>query len=504
MNAVTNAKILIVEDESIVALDLENRLRSLRYSVAAVAASGEEAIQKAAETHPNLVLMDIRLSGDMDGIEAAEKIRARLDIPVVYLTAFADEDTLRRARVTEPYGYVLKPFEERGLHTAIEIALYKHEMERKLREREQWLATTLKSIGDAVIASDAQGRIKFMNPVAEALTGWKQGDALGQDLTEVFNIIDGETQTPTESPVTQVLQEGRLVWLKDHTLLIAKDGSKIPIDDSAAPIRDDKDNIIGIVLVFRDITERKRAEKTLRQYAAELKARNEDLDAFAHTVAHDLKGSLGYMVGFAQVLEQDYAALPDKDRRNCLRVIAQGGRKMCNIIDELLLLSSMRKVGEVEIKPLDMAHIVAEARQRLTHMIEEYQAEIILPDAWPVALGHGSWVEEVWVNYVSNALKYGDRPPRVELGAMAEADGMVRFWVRDNGPGITPEDQARLFTSFTRLDPARANGHGLGLSIVRRIVEKLGGQVGVESEVGQGSVFSFALPGVAGQIAQNR
>jgi signal transduction histidine kinase len=130
-------------------------------------------------------------------------------------------------------------------------------------------------------------------------------------------------------------------------------------------------------------------------------------------------------------------------------------------------------------------------------MVEQSHAEIVGPEAsaWPVALGYAPWVEEVWINYLSNALKYGGRPPRIELGAKAQPDEMTRFWVRDNGPGIPPEAQARLFTPFTRLDQVRAKGHGLGLSIVRRIVEKLGGQVSVESQVGQGSVFSFTLPG---------
>jgi two-component system sensor histidine kinase/response regulator len=153
----------------------------------------------------------------------------------------------------------------------------------------------------------------------------------------------------------------------------------------------------------------------------------------------------------------------------------------------------------MKVQPVDMARVVEETQARLAHMIEECQAEITCPDSWPVALGYEPWVEEVWVNYLSNALKYGGRPPRVELGATVQADGTVRFWVRDDGPGIAPQDQARLFTPFTRLDQAHAKGHGLGLSIVRRIVEKLGGQVGAESEVGRGSIFFFTLPGVASE-----
>jgi len=259
------ANILVVEDESIVAMDIQERLRGLGYAVSAVASSGEEAIQKAAETHPDLVLMDIMLKGDMDGVEAAEQIRARFDIPVIYLTAYADENTLQRAMITEPFGYIIKPFEERELHTTIEMALYKHKMERKLRESEQWFATTLRSIGDAVIATDIKGSVTFMNSVAEALTGWKREDALGRDLKEVFHIVNEETQSLTESPVTKALREEVGVGLANHSILIAKDGREIPIDDSAAPIRDDKGNVTGVVLVFRDITERKRMEEALRE-----------------------------------------------------------------------------------------------------------------------------------------------------------------------------------------------------------------------------------------------
>jgi signal transduction histidine kinase len=262
--------------------------------------------------------------------------------------------------------------------------------------------------------------------------------------------------------------------------------------------------------------------EALHQYTLELEKRNEELDAFAHTVAHDLKGTLGHMVGFAQALEDDYAALPDEELRRYLHTIAQGGRKMSNIVDELLLLSSVRK-EEVKVEPLDMADVVVEAQERLADVIEQRQAQIILPERWPGAPGYGPWVEEVWVNYLSNAIKYGGEPPRVELGfsesanerssadslTRSFADGSteasaelsrglaevshIRFWVRDNGPGLTPEEQGRLFRSFERLDQVRAKGHGLGLSIVRRIVEKLGGKVGVESEVGQGSVFWFTL-----------
>jgi|Deesub1362A_J573_1020465.scaffolds.fasta_scaffold00013_17 diguanylate cyclase (GGDEF)-like protein/PAS domain S-box-containing protein len=258
-------RILIVEDEGIVAKDIQNRLKKLGYSVAGIVASGEDAVKKAEETRPDLVLMDIKLKGEMNGIGAAEQIRKKFDIPVIYLTAYADEDTIERAKVTEPFGYMLKPFEERELRSNIEMALYKHKMEKRLRESKQWLATTLKSIGDAVIATDEKGCVAFMNPVAESLTGWKQEEAIGKKLTEVFNIINEKTRALAENPVERVLREGVVVGLANHTVLIARDGREIPIDDSAAPIKDDKGNITGVVLVFRDISERKEMTEAFRE-----------------------------------------------------------------------------------------------------------------------------------------------------------------------------------------------------------------------------------------------
>ena len=236
-----------------------------------------------------------------------------------------------------------------------------------------------------------------------------------------------------------------------------------------------------------------RLEERVRERTAELQARNEELAAYDHTVAHDLKNPLGLVTGFAEVLAQDFRSMPDEELQRHLRTIARHGHKMRSIIDELLLFSEMRDV-EVEREALDMGSLVAAAQHRLAGVIEEREAEIVLPETWPVALGYGPWVEEVWTNYLSNAIKYGGQPPQVEVGAKEHKDAQVRFWVRDNGPGISAEEQSRLFSRFTRLDQGRARGHGLGLSIVRRIVEKLGGQVAVESKLGHGSTFSFSLP----------
>jgi PAS domain S-box-containing protein len=272
------------------------------------------------------------------------------------------------------------------------------------------------------------------------------------------------------------------------------------------------ENQVRLLSLFADqaavAVKNARLVEALRHSNAELEARNGELDAFAHTVAHDLKNPVGLIIGFAEILAQGYATMSNEDRQQSVQLMLRNGRKISDIIDELLLLAEVRKV-QVKEEPLDMERIVAEALQRLADMVKQYQADIRLPSTWTAALGYAPWVEEVWMNYLSNAIKYGGHPPRIELGAAplpspppqageSVRGGMVRFWVRDNGAGLTPEDQAQLFAPFTRLDQVRVKGHGLGLSIVRRIVEKLGGQVGVESQVGHGSMFSFTLPGVPG------
>ena len=250
-----------------------------------------------------------------------------------------------------------------------------------------------------------------------------------------------------------------------------------------------------------------RLVEALRQHTIELEARNEELDAFGHTVAHDLYNPLTNIIGHTETLEMYFNIMHDQDRDSSLAAISRNARKMSNIVNELLLLAGIRKT-EAESGRLDMASIVAECMSRLSDLIDQQHAQLVSPDyqTWPQAMGYAPWVEEVWVNYLSNAIKYGGRPPCVELGAdlglypahtpHAKVSRMVRFWVRDNGDGLAPDAQARLFTPFTRLDQIRAKGHGLGLSIVRRIVEKLGGQVGVESAggLGRGCTFFFTLP----------
>ncbi len=342
------------------------------------------------------------------------------------------------------------------------------------------------SMSDGVIVIDLQNRIVDINPAAQRLFGVTEtvigknvGAALGipPDLTERFrDVMDGQAEVVRGTEAPQYL------------------------DMRISPLRDRRNRFTGRLIVLRDITELKRAEQALAQSNLELQARNTELDAYAQTVAHDLKSPLALIAGYTWLLTDSESTLSPEEQRQCLNLISEHLSRMRDIVDGLLLLASARQM-QVQITPLDMAAIVAEAQKRLAREIRERHAEIILPESWPRALGYALWIEEVWVNYLSNALKYGGKPdavppipPRIELSAVRQANGYIRFNVRDNGYGIAPEDRARVFVPFTRLSGNSREGYGLGLSIVQRIIERLGGEVGVESVVGEGSTFYFTLP----------
>jgi len=270
--------IMIVEDERIVALDIKSSLESLGHTVTAIVASGEAALKKVVENQPDLVLMDIQLQGDMDGVKTAEQIRENFNVPVIYLTANADNNTLQRAKLTEPFGYILKPFEEKELNISIEMAIYKHQKESQVKASEQWFARTLKSIGDAAIAVDNNNLLVFINTSAEALTGWKQEDAIGKNLTAVFNILNEKTQNLIASS-EKVCQEGAVISFPEDTTLLAKTGKAIPITGSAAAIRDNKGNIIGTILVFRGVDQPKQVQEAIQISAGNSSSttRNDDI-----------------------------------------------------------------------------------------------------------------------------------------------------------------------------------------------------------------------------------
>jgi PAS domain S-box-containing protein/putative nucleotidyltransferase with HDIG domain len=277
-------KILVVEDESIVARDIRNMLVGLGYEVTAVVPGAKAAVEKAQETDPDIVLMDVMLQGKITGVEAAEHIYTNFRIPVVYLTAYADSTTVQQAKKTEPFGYIIKPFEERELQTTIEIALYKYKMQMELKDRERWLSTILKSIGDGVIATNKNGVITFMNPLAETLTGWKLDQAMDRTLSDVFKVMNQKPGKMQKISVKKILK-GEGSALSDEAILVSKTGKKTPIDPRMEPIKDDGGNNSGVVLAFTDVTARKTAEEELKRSFEQQKIAMEGtVRAIAYTI----------------------------------------------------------------------------------------------------------------------------------------------------------------------------------------------------------------------------
>jgi PAS domain S-box-containing protein len=359
--------------------------------------------------------------------------------------------------------------------------------EAALLESEARFRSLYESSHDAILLTAPDGRIFAANEAACKLFEYTEA--------ELIQLGRGAVVDRTDPRLAPALAERERTGRFRGELTMLKRGSQpFPVELSSNVFRD-KDGQLRTSMIIRDITERKQAEEALRQHTLELDARNTELDTFGHTVAHDLKSPISAVIGFSEMLLDSRHALSEEDLHNSLQSLLSSGRKMNAIIEELMLLAGLRE-QEVVPKPIEMGQLIDETLDRLTLAIKESNADITHPDrsSWPIAIGYAPWIEEVWVNYVSNAIKYGGRPPHIELGATRQADSTVRFWVRDNGNGLTAEEQDRLFTPFTRLHQARAKGHGLGLSIVKRIIEKLGGTVGVESEIGAGSTFYFTLP----------
>jgi two-component system cell cycle sensor histidine kinase/response regulator CckA len=493
-------KILIVEDESLVAKDIEIRLKALGYAVSAIASSGEGAIQKAAETHPDLVLMDIVLKGDMDGVKTAKEIISRYDIPVLYLTAYADEKTLERAKITEPFGYILKPFEEKEVHSAIEIALYKHKTGRKLKENQRWLSTILKSIGDGLIVTDRDGFVTFINPVAEALTGWKHKKALGKNVKEVFRIIDEKKRALGDSLIAKVFQDGIAVSLANQILLGPKHGTQTAIDVSAAPIMDDKRNGTGSVLVFRDITEQKQLQKQL-QHAQKMQA----VGTLASGMAHEFNNSLAAIHGYVQLLVKEIK--PEHPMAGYCQKISAKCKQTAELTQKILNYSRL-DVGKrlpVEVNP-----VVEEVQRFLRQTVpRQIELESKLQGNLPLVMAEPTQLEQILLNLVTNALDAMPHGGKIHFRSrMVEPDEgfrrahvwakkarYVEVMVKDTGEGMPKEVLERVFDPFfTTKEPGK--GTGLGLSITYSILENYGGYILAESQVGRGSCFRIYLPAV--------
>ena len=501
-------RILVVEDEGIIAADLAARLERLGHVVVDIAASADEAFASASSTKPDLILMDIVLQGPQTGISAAKRIRDALGTPIVFVTSHGDAATVHSALGAEPFGYVLKPFNERELQTAIGIALYRHRAESKLLKMERWLAATLSSIGDAVIATDVSGHVTLMNPVAERLTGWGADEALGQPLEAVFPAVDAVTREALVGLVQRALIEGFTIGIDEHVVLLSREGAEVPIDDSVAPIRDDHGHVSGVVVVFRDASARHLAEAAMRSLSESLERQvqartgalataNRAMTAFSASVSHDLRAPLMAVKGLSSLLSERYSKVLDAEGLKFLDILKAKSHQMERMVDDFLRLFRLRQEplrNEVVHSQSMVADLVRAIQDGSAHTVS------VLVDPLPDVTGDSGLIRQVWANVLTNAAKFTSRSehPQIHVGATVlslDDKQMVQFRVTDNGVGFDNSHAEGIFDMYRRLHPdAEFEGQGIGLAVVQTVIERHGGQVRAEGKPGQGAVISFSLP----------
>ncbi|HUT15887.1 MAG TPA: ATP-binding protein, partial [Anaerolineae bacterium] len=364
------------------------------------------------------------------------------------------------------------------------VAVLNRTEEALSTEREQ-LAVTLRSIGEGVITTDVEGRVVLVNRAAESLTGWAQREAVGTPLDAVFRIIHDMTREPRENPAARVLESGTLVELADHTLLVSRDGTERSLALTAAPILSDKEGLIGVVLVFRDITQ--------RRLAADLARSNAELEQFAYVASHDLQEPLRMVSSYVQLLARRYKGQLDADADDFIEFAVDGAKRMQDLVSDLLAYSRVGTRGD-PFERTDCEAVLALALGNLELAIQESGAQVT-HDALPVVVADGPQLAQVLQNLIANSIKFrSEQPPRIHVSATRIGDEWV-LCVRDNGIGIDPQYHERVFVLFQRLHTrGEYPGTGIGLAICRRIAERHSGRIWVESELGQGSAFHFAIP----------
>lgn len=479
----TPARILVIEDDFVVARDLRNQLQRLGYEIAGSTPRGEDAAELARSSRADLVLADIRLAGPMDGMAAVREIRRHCDIPVVFLSSYADDETLQRASLADPQGYLLKPFDESQLRIAIEIALHKHAFDRKLRASESRFAATLASIGDAVISIDSEGRIAYMNPTAESLTGIASAQAVGRGLDQVYRVGADDSGVSLNAETRLVLHDAG--------------GRAIPIEQSASPIIDAHGHVSGTVLVFRDLSGRRAMEAALREAQAELSRASDLLTMaeFAAWVAHEISQPLAAVVTNASAglnwLRRPEPVLAEVEQ--VLDSVHAEGTRAVGVVRGLHAIA--RKSGP-ELAAVDMQGVVEDVVLMIRDDLKRHHVRIQLgPFAEAArAMGDRIQLQQVLMNLLRNgieAIVEDADSGLLTVRSERHGPGELKVSVEDSGPGFAPEDSERLFKAFFT---TKKSGMGMGLAICRSIVEAHQGRIWAEPNMPHGTVIAFTLP----------
>ncbi len=496
------ASILVVEDEALIAADIRRTLQRLGYEVWAPVATGQQALAAARVQRPDLVLMDIQIRGALDGIETARLMRAEHAVPVVYLSSHSDDATLARAMETQPYGYLLKPFEDRELRTSIEVALHKHHLEMELARRARWFETTLGSLADAVISTDAGAVVSFMNPPAEQLTGHTRADAIGRPLDEIVQLV-GVSGERLAIPVHLVGREPTLE-LPRSAALVQRDLGRRQVEVSACRIVDDGGTLLGTTLVLRDVTTREALEQRVAQVQ-----RLASVGALASGLGHELNTPLAGVIANVDLARDALGTALQTAARlglppelasllqlalEALEDATLSGTVVRSVLDKLRRLVQQQMAAATLVAPAAaieeaLARLDGDARRGVT-------ITCALAPAPLVAIDNDGLVQ-VLGHLLSNAIQAIAAGPRatgaITVSAFTDPAGRAVIEVADDGIGMVPELLRRVFDPFVTTRDVGA-GTGLGLALAHTLITRFGGEMTAVSTPGEGAVFRIALP----------
>jgi signal transduction histidine kinase len=475
-------RILIVEDEALIAIDLEQRLTGLGYAVPGIADSAASAIQEIEDKHPDLLLVDIRIRGPVDGIALAEQVKQRYKLPVIFLTAHADPSTLQRAKATEPFGYLVKPVGTASLPSAIEVALYRHKIDQELRRQQSWLETTLRSIGDGVLVTGVAGNVAYVNDSALDILQTNRDACLGQPLEGVLRLRFNASELPLEDLTEVAAAEDLPLPLPAEVHALTAAGAKIPVEGTIAASKIDGERF-GSVIVFRDVAVRQAAEREMREEQKTIA-----VGRLAAGVSHDLEGMLATIeqcTGAAQHHSDDalFAGL----RRMAATAASLNGR----------LRGLIRQKG----LPLEAVSVASFIDRQLPELGRGMPSNIVLTasfgDGCAAVRASPEQLGRIVAEMVTNAAEAmpGGGAIAVETSRVEgpQGQGFVRIGVRDNGPGMAPEVVENIFEPFFTTKTG-SDCAGLGLAAAKSAVSTLGGFLSVDSRPGAGTTIEALLP----------
>lgn len=492
-------KILIVEDEGIIARDLQYSIKNFGWLCTGVARSGREALNMASAIKPDVVLMDIKLEGEMDGIQTASKMQFFLDAPIIYLTAFTNNEILNRAKTTLPYGYLVKPVEERHLQVTVEMALYKSTLDRNLKEKEKWLSLILENLDEGVVAADIKGRVQFINRAAENHTGWRREEAVNMPIDHVLTMVNETTGHPVNVPFVKTMLDEETIPIGESSLLKARQATPITVDGKCVPVWDDQNNITGAMLVFHDISVQKQLEGRLKQ-ARKMEA----IGALAGGIAHDFNNILSVILGYTDLAMADKH--PSERYRHYIEHVHNASLRARDLVKQILSFS--RQTDKV-IDPVQIGLVVKEELKMIQSSLpSNITINSDIKDLDSYVQIDPTHLHQVFMNLCTNALHAMEneggilgvtlKKKEVTTDKSDEETGLkagsyVVLSVSDSGSGIDESDLPRIFEPFFTTKGHEV-GTGIGLAIVRGMIENYGGAILVDSIRGKGSTFHVYFP----------